>query len=56
MRSSSSSLYQSGNAIREIAYQRERPDKDFPVWLSELGLTNAAAACNTSSTTWKKSR
>jgi hypothetical protein len=38
MRSSSSSLYQSGDTLHEIAYQRERPDKDFRVWLRELGL------------------
>ena len=41
MRSSSSSLYQSGDTLHEIAYQRERPDKDFRVWLREQRLWTA---------------
>jgi hypothetical protein len=44
MRSSSSSLYQSGDTLHEIAYQRERPDKDFRVWLRELGLLERSEA------------
>ena len=41
MRSSSSSLYQSGDTLHEIGYQRERPDKDFRVWLREQRLWTA---------------
>lgn len=44
MHSVSLPLYESGDTIREIVNQRERPDKDFRVWLGELGLLDEAGA------------
>lgn len=48
MHSASLPLYESGDTIREIVNQRERPDKDFRVWLGELGLLGESGALDLS--------
>jgi hypothetical protein len=41
---SSPPLYERGDTIREILHQRTLPDKDFRVWLEDLGLLQTPEA------------